>query len=152
MSLIIGKEYCKVDTNGRFKLPIALKRQLDEGDNRFVVRRSIYAECLELWTYSSFQEEVARLRKMLNPFHKEDYRIISKLTEGNIIELDNNDRLLIPAEQKHRIKTAKDIVLQATGNFIEIWDYDTYQKKDDDIADFASLVDNRLGHIDDTQE
>ena len=28
MSLILGKEYCRIDNNGRFKFPIALKRPL----------------------------------------------------------------------------------------------------------------------------
>ena len=64
MSLILGKEYCKIDNNGRFKFPIALKRQLPSSeDGRFVIRQSIYAECLELWTYASFQEEVEFLQK-----------------------------------------------------------------------------------------
>ena len=62
MSLILGKEYCKIDNNGRFKFPIALKRQLPTSeDGRFVIRQSIYAECLELWTYASFQDTSASL-------------------------------------------------------------------------------------------
>ena len=93
MSLILGKEYCKIDNNGRFKFPIALKRQLPSSeDGRFVIRQSIYAECLELWTYASFQEEVEFLQKNLNPYNIEDRKLLRKLTDGNIIEFDTNDR------------------------------------------------------------
>ena len=98
MALILGKEYCKVDSNGRFKFPIALKRQLETEDGRFVIRQSFYAECLELWTYASFREEVEKLQEKLNPYRREDRELLRKLTEGNIIELDSNDRLLVPAE------------------------------------------------------
>ena len=114
-------------------------------DGRFVIRQSIYAECLELWTYASFQEEVEFLQKNLNPYNIEDRKLLRKLTDGNIIELDTNDRLLIPAEQKSCIKDAKDIVLTATGNFIEIWDYDKYTRMNGEETDYASLVNNRLG-------
>ena len=74
MSLLLGIEYCKLDTNGRFKFPIALKRQLESSDCRFVIRPSIYAECLELWPYDCFEAEIAQLQKELNPYAIEDRR------------------------------------------------------------------------------
>ena len=147
MALILGKEYCKVDSNGRFKFPIALKRQLGEEntDGRFVIRQSVYAECLELWTYASFREEVEHLQKVLNPYRREDRDLLRKLTEGNIIELDSNDRLLVPAEQKHVIAKAKEIVLQSTGKFIELWDRTTYDKMNNQGTDFALRAEALLG-------
>ena len=149
MSLLLGIERCKVDSNGRFKLPVALKRQVASEDNRFVIRRSVYANCLELWTYASFAEEVALLNKTLNRYKKEDVELLRKLVRCNVVELDTNDRLLIPPEQKDRIKTAKDIVLQSVGRYIEIWDYDSYAAMESDTTDFASLVDQRLGALKD---
>lgn len=148
MSLIIGTEYCKVDVSGRFRFPIALKRQLGTEDGRFVIRQSIYAECLELWTYASFETEVERLQQMLNPYNIEDRKILRKLTDANIIELDANDRLLIPAEQKGRVGKAKEVVLQSTGKYIEIWGRSAYDKMNDSATDFAEVVNKRLGDCD----
>ena len=151
MALILGKEYCKVDSNGRFKFPIALKRQLEVGasteqlDGRFVIRESVYAECLELWTYASFREEVEKLQAMLNPYRREDRDLLRKLTEGNVIELDSNDRLLVPAEQEHVIAKAKEIVLQSTGKFIELWRREAYDKMNSTGGDFASKAELLLG-------
>lgn len=145
MALILGKEYCKVDSNGRFKFPIALKRQLDTEDGRFVIRRSVYAECLELWTYASFREEVEKLQERLNPYRREDRDLLRKLTEGNIIELDTNDRLLIPAEQKAVVAEAKEVVLQSTGKFIELWDRKTYDKMEEAGGDYAERAEELLG-------
>ena len=145
MALILGKEYCKVDSNGRFKFPIALKRQLETEDGRFVIRESVYAECLELWTYASFREEVEKLQGLLNPYRREDREVLRKLTEGNVIELDSNDRLLVPAEQKHVIAKAKEIVLQSTGKFIELWGRETYEKMNQSSGDFAKMAESLLG-------
>ena len=145
MLLILGKEYCKVDSNGRFKFPVALKRQLEGDDGRFVIRQSIYAECLELWTYDSFRAEVEELQRMLNPYNKDDREMLRKLTDGNIVELDSNDRMLIPAEQKRVIAKSKEIVLQSTGRFIEIWDYDRYENMNAGTSDMCARVDARLG-------
>ena len=147
MALILGKEYCKVDSNGRFKFPIALKRQLETEDGRFVIRQSIYAECLELWTYASFKEEVEKLQGKLNPYRREDRELLRKLTEGNIIELDSNDRLLIPAEQKALVANAKEVVLQSTGKFIELWDRVAYDKMNTESSDFAEKAEALLGQL-----
>ncbi len=145
MALILGKEYCKVDTNGRFKFPIALKRQLETEDGRFVIRQSIYAECLELWTYASFRDEVEHLQKMLNPYRREDRELLRKLTDGNVIELDSNDRLLIPPEQKGAVTGAKEVVLQSTGKFIELWDRKAYDRMNSTTGDFAQRAEALLG-------
>ena len=145
MSLIIGIEYCKLDSNGRFKLPIAIKKQLEGEDCRFVIRPSIYAECLELWTYASFEAEIAHLQKELNPYSIEDRKMLRILSAGNIVEMDTADRLVIPGEQRQRIKTSKDLVIVSTGKYMEIWDHDTYSRINEEVTGYAVKVDERLG-------
>ena len=145
MSLLLGIEYCKLDSNGRFKLPIAIKRQLEDEDCRFVFRPSIYAKCLELWPYASFQSEIAHLKKELNRYSIEDRKMLRILSAGNIVEMDSSDRLVIPGEQRSRINLSKDIVLLSAGDFIEIWDHDDYCRMNDEVTDYAVKVDERLG-------
>ena len=147
MALILGTEYCKIDSNGRFKFPIALKRQLETEDCRFVIRQGFTAECLELWTYSSFQEEVESLQKKLNPYSIQDNQIMRQMTRANIVEMDSNVRLLVPPVRKSVIGDAKEIVLQSTGKCIEIWERSAYDKMNNEIVDFASIVDKRLGEL-----
>jgi division/cell wall cluster transcriptional repressor MraZ len=120
---------------------------LETEDCRFVVRRGFTSECLELWTYASFQEEVEVLQKMLKPYNIHDRQIMRQLTHANIVEMDSNDRLLLPPEQKSVIGDAKEIVLQSTGKCIEIWERTAYDKMNNEITDFASVVDKRLGEL-----
>lgn len=147
MALLLGIEYCKMDSNGRFKFPVALKRQLETEDNRFVIRRSFDSECLELWTYASFQAEVEQLQEKLNPYNIADRAILRRMTHANEVDMDTNDRLLIPFEQKSVLGDAKEIVLQSTGKYIEIWERGAYDKMDASLSDFATLVDKRLGQL-----
>lgn len=147
MALILGTEYCKIDSNGRFKFPIAFKKQLETSDSRFVIRQGFTAECLELWTYDSFQIEVEQLSKKLNNFNIRDRQIMRQMTRANIVELDSNDRLMVPPERKSVLGEAKEIVLQSTGKCIEIWERNAYDKMNDEITDFASMVDQRLGEL-----
>lgn len=104
MSSMVGIEFCKIDSNGRLKLPVALKKQLVTSDDaRFVLRKSIYNSYLELFTYSDFQEEVSRLQRNLNPYDPQAKRLFRKLTQANIVELDASDRILIPAEDRKSV-------------------------------------------------
>ena len=145
MALIIGTEYCKIDSNGRFKFPIALKRQLETEDNRFVVRQSVNANCLELWPYTGFQAEVKGLQRKLNLYNIEDTKIMRQLTRANVVELDSSDRMLVPPERKNVLGDAKEIVLQSTGRCMEIWERSAYDKMNNEAVDLASIVDKRLG-------
>lgn len=143
---MLGKEYCKLDGNGRFKFPIALKRQLETGDCRFVIRQSIYAKCLELWPYSEFEAEMEQLKQKLNPYSIEGRKLLRRLNEVNKLELDASDRLLIPNEQRDCIKNAKELVLLPYDRFIEVWDRDIFSSKEEDDTNFAALADQLLGH------
>lgn len=148
MSLVVGVEFCKVDSNGRFKLPVALKKQIVATDDvRFVIRKSIYNSCLELFTYSDFQKEVERLQANLNPYNPDAKRLFRRLTQANIIELDANDRILIPVEQRATVSIDKDIVVVASGKYMEIWDAKTYNEIDNDNFDYVASAEMLLGNV-----
>jgi MraZ protein len=102
---------------------------------------------LELFTYSDFQEEVSRLQRNLNPYDPKAKRLFRKLTQANIVELDASDRILIPAEQRSMVNIDKDIVLLASGKFIEVWDSETYKSLDEDEFDYISSAEQLLGNL-----
>ena len=86
-----------------------------------------------------------KLQEKLNPYRREDRELLRKLTEGNIIELDSSDRLLIPAEQKSVVEGAKEVVLQSTGKFIELWARKAYDKMNSTTGDYALRAEALLG-------
>ena len=83
----------------------------------------------------------------LNHYNPQDRLLIRKLSEGNPVELDANDRLLIPGDLKKARNIGKEIVLISKINIIEIWDVATYDKMNGMDVDFAALAAERLGQI-----
>jgi MraZ protein len=110
-----------------------------------VIRNSIYNPCLELFTYSSFLSEVKKLQEKLNPYDPKAKRLYRKFTQANIIEIDSFDRILIPSSQRQDVKIEKDIVVVASGKFMEIWDATTYKNIDNDNFDYEKAAMDLLG-------
>lgn len=152
MAILVGKEFCKVDAGGRFKFPSAMKKALASCvDDGFVIKESIFDACLELYPRAEFEKEIETKVARLNHYNPQDRLLIRKLSEGNPVYLDNNDRMLIPVELKKAKHIDKEIVLISKINIIEIWDVDTYNKMNAAQFDFAAMAAERLGQID-TQE
>ncbi len=146
MTTLVGKEYCKVDPNGRFKFPAAIKKMLGAViDDGFVIKESIFDTCLELYPRKRFESELELNSTKLNQYNPMHRKLFRKLAEANPVELDGNDRLLIPADQKKAKHINKDIVLISKGDLIEIWDVDTYNKMDKESFDYAALASELLG-------
>ncbi len=149
MLKVIGKDYCTVDSNGRFKFPSSLKKQLISViDSGFVLRESIYGDYLELYPMDVWEDEIEKIRKKLNPYNPKDIILIRKLSEGNKVELDNNDRLLIPGDQKKAKSINKDIILVSRINIFEIWDVEKYKEVNSTTMDYVAYANERIGQFD----
>ncbi len=94
-----------------------------------------------------FQEDVERLLSNLNPYDPQAKRLYRRLTQANIIELDSSDRILIPIEQRTTANIDKDIVVVASGKYMEIWDAKTYENIDGDNFDYVASAQELLGNV-----
>lgn len=147
MSLLVGVEYCKTDAQGRFKMPAAIKKQLDiASDNRYFIRKSIYNDCLEMFTYDSFQKEISFLNARLNLYDPDSKKLYRRFIEGNMLEMDSFDRLLIPDVMRNSVHITKDIVIIGSGNFLEIWDSSTYKRVNEENFDYKQIAKNLLSN------
>jgi MraZ protein len=61
-----GEYEATVDAKGRFLLPGGLKKQLPEGESRFIVSRG-FEKCLTLYTMKSWETIIAKINR-LNDF------------------------------------------------------------------------------------
>ncbi len=131
-------------------IPAGMKKQLmpilDDG---FVLRRSVFQKCLELYPMAEWQLLMQKMNK-LNRFKKKNNDFIRRFSAGaRIIEVDGNGRLLIPKDLTVFASISKDIVISPSINIIEIWDKDLYEQSIDDAAlDFADLAEEVMGQDD----
>ncbi|AXP79834.1 cell division protein MraZ [Mariniflexile rhizosphaerae] len=151
MDLLTGTYDCKVDAKGRLMMPSPLKKQLSSVlPDGFVLRRSVFQKCLELYPMSEWQVLMQKMNK-LNRFNKKNNDFIRRFTAGvKMVEVDVNGRLLIPKDLTVFANISKDIVVTSAINIIEIWDKDLYEQAIDDAAvDFADLAEEVMGQDDD---
>ena len=154
LKAIVGTYECKADTKGRLMLPSPLKKQLQAGlEDGFVLKRSVFQPCLELYPMVEWEKMMAKLNK-LNRFVKKNNDFIRRFTAGvKVVEIDATGRLLIPKDLVVFAEIDKDIVLSSAVNIVEIWDKDKYEKSIDDTAvDFADLAEEVMGNIMDDED
>ncbi len=129
--------------------PVAFKGQLDKSlSNGFVIKRSIFRKCLELYPFEEWDLESKRINN-LNRFVKKNVDFIRKFMAGvKTVELDVTGRLLIPKDLIHYANIKKEIVLASVVNKIEIWDKSEYENAVDyDSDEFADLAEEVMGDI-----
>ncbi|GAA4289945.1 division/cell wall cluster transcriptional repressor MraZ [Aestuariibaculum suncheonense] len=145
-----GTYDCKVDAKGRLMMPAPLKKQLSSIlEDGFVLRRSVFQKCLELYPMAEWQLLMQKMNK-LNRFKKRNNDFIRRFTAGvKVVEIDANGRLLIPKDLTVFANISKDIVVASAINIVEIWDKDLYEQAIDDAADdFADLAEEVMGQDD----
>jgi len=149
MVSVLGTYECKLDAKGRFMFPVQYKNQMGEELKRgFVIKRSIFKKCLELFPIEQWQAETAMVSK-LNMFRKKNADFVTKFMAGvKPVELDGTGRLLIPKDLLRYGDITKEIVLTSVVNRIEIWDRSQYELAVDyDPDDFASLAEDVMGEL-----
>ncbi|WP_158729583.1 MULTISPECIES: division/cell wall cluster transcriptional repressor MraZ [unclassified Flavobacterium] len=151
MDTIVGTYECKVDAKGRMLLPAPLKKQLASSlQDGFVLKRSVFQSCLELYPMQEWNVMMAKINK-LNRFVKKNNDFIRRFTAGvKVVEIDALGRLLAPKDLAVFASITKDVVFSSSINMVEIWDKDLYEKSiSGDDLDFADLAEEVMGNLND---
>lgn len=151
---LTGTYQCKIDAKGRLMLSSVFKKQLFTVlKNGFIIKRSVFQPCLELYPTLEWNLVMQKLHK-LNRFVKKNNDFIRRFTAGvKPLEIDASGRLLIPKDLCLFAGIEKKVVLCSAVNIIEIWDKERYEKViDDAVVDFADLAEEIMGNIEDVDE
>ena len=109
---LIGVHECKMDAKGRVAIPASLKKQLlpvlDQG---FVLKRSVFQNCLELFPMQEWEKTMNRVNK-LNRFVKKNNDFIRLYTAGvKLLEVDGSNRINIPRDLMTYAGLSTELVL-----------------------------------------
>ncbi len=147
---LIGTYECKADVRGRLMMPAPLRKQLMSVlDDGFVVKRSVFQPCLELYPMKEWNMLVEKMKKKLNPFLKKHNDFLRRFTAGvRVVEIDSVGRILIPKDLAVFAEFDKEIVLSSAINIVEIWDKEKYEATiDDAMGDFVDLAEEVMGNF-----
>lgn len=138
-----------MDAKGRVAMPASLKKQLmPVMDQGFVLKRSVFQNCLELFPIQEWEKTMNRVNK-LNRFVKKNNDFIRLYTAGvKPLELDGSNRLNIPKDLMTYAGLKNEIVLSSAVGMIEVWDKSIYEKSlQSMVGDFGQLAEDVMGSL-----
>lgn len=140
---------CKVDAKFRLPLPTALRKQWAEIlEAGFVLKRSVFQNCIEIHPMHEWEKIEARLSK-LNQFVKKNQDFVRVYKMGlKSVEVDANGRIQIPKDLVAFAGISKEVVLAPSIGTLEIWDKSRYEEVVQiDEFDFAAMTEEVMGEI-----
>jgi MraZ protein len=126
---------------------MAFKKQMPaDAQDRFVVRKDIFENCLVLYAIEDWYRQLEKIRKRINQYNREQNMFLRNFYKGTAeLSLDNNNRMLVPKRLMDLIGADRDVVLAGQDGRIEIWAADIYKKIDMPSEDFANLAEKLMG-------
>ncbi len=144
MIKFIGEYTAKIDDKGRLVIPSAFKALLCSAENctgdgnvdmRLVIKKDIYADCLNMFTYEEWVRESEELKSSLNFLNREHSAFWRSYMRGRaIVEPDGKvGRISIPKQLLESIGADKEVIFSGNDHKIEIWAKEKFET--DTLAD-----------------
>ncbi|MCH5310687.1 MAG: division/cell wall cluster transcriptional repressor MraZ [Prevotella sp.] len=143
----LGNIEAKLDAKGRVFFPSTFRKQLQAaGEERLVMRKDIFQQCLTLYPESVWYEQLDALRAKLNRWNKEQQMIYRQyLAEAEILQLDGNGRFLIGKRYLQMAGMTQDVRFIGMGDCIEIWSNDKTEKPFMEPEAFGAALEEIMG-------
>ncbi len=147
MQTFIGDYPCKSDAKGRVLLPSPFRKLLAaSSEDRFVMRKNLYEDCLDLFPSAEWNKQLATVRAQLNPFNRKHATFLREFYRGTAeIQMDSNGRILIPKKFFGDSKLSNGLTLVGQDGKIEIWETDKYNDSGMNQEEFNHLANDILG-------
>ncbi len=142
-----GEYDCSMDAKGRIRLPSSLLKKLGERENYHFILNKGFEQHLTLYPIEIWETTVKEFEK-LNPYDNDTRQFLRRFHNGATdIEMDDQMRILVPRRLCEFAGLGKDVILNAYGNKIEIWDAKAYEiMMNDDSITMATLAQKVLGN------
>ncbi len=148
MAKFIGEYTVKIDDKGRMIFPSAFKGVFaPEEKMALVVKKDLFENCLQMYTYAQWEEESNQVKSRLNFFKKEHAEFWREYMRNRaVVEPDEKlGRITIPKKILESIGAEKEMIFVGNDHMIEIWAKEEYCKKQMDSNQFIALAQEILG-------
>ena len=130
MITFIGEYTARIDDKGRVVFPSPLKSLMDAGDDmRFVLKKDIFSDCLQMFTFEEWERQSGEVKSKLNFFNRAHAAFWREyMRDRAIVEPDAKlGRLSIPKKLLESIGVTKEVVFSCNDYKIEIWAKEKYE-------------------------
>lgn len=119
----LGNITAKSDSKGRVFLPSVMRKVLQaNGEERLVMRKDIFQDCLVLFPESVWNEKVDELRSRLNYFNRTHQQVMRQfVADTELLTLDGSGRILINKHYMEKAGINSEVHFIGVNDTIEIW-------------------------------
>ena len=145
MVKFIGEYTVKIDDKGRLVLPSAFKSVMAAGEDlRFVIKKDIFEDCLEMYTYAEWDRQSEEVKSRLDFFNKKHAVFWREYMRNRaVVEPDSKiGRISIPRKMLETIGANKEVVFAGNDFKIEIWAKERYEESGISGEEFISIAES----------
>ena len=143
MNTFIGEYTVKIDDKGRMVFPSAFKSLMPaDGDMRFVIKKDIFEDCLEMYTFEEWERQSSDVKSRLNFFNRDHAMFWREyMRDRAIVEPDGKvGRISIPKKLLEAIGVNKEVVFSGNDYKIEIWAREKFEEARISNEQYISLA------------
>ena len=143
MTKFIGEYTVKIDDKGRLVLPSAFKSAVSgEKDPKFVIKKDIFADCLEMYTFTEWERQSEELKSRLDFFNRKHTLFWREYMRNRaLVEPDSKIvRISIQKKLLEAIDVDKEVVFSGSDFKIEIWAKEKYAEASLPGEEFISIA------------
>ena len=145
MTKFIGEYTVKIDDKGRLVLPSAFKNAVPAGEElKFVVKKNIFTDCLEMYTFAEWERQSEDVKSRLNFFNQKHSLFWREYMRNRaVVEPDSKiGRISIPRKMLETIGANKEVVFAGNNFKIEIWAKERYEESGISGEEFISIAES----------
>lgn len=142
MIRFLGNIEAKADEKGRVFIPAGFRKQLQAAsEERLIMRKDVFQECLILYPESVWNEELNELRSRLNKWNSKHQLIFRQfVSDVEVVTPDGNGRILIPKRYQQICGIRGDVRFIGVDNKIEVWAKERTEQPFMSAEDFGAAL------------
>ena len=147
MIRFLGNIEAKTDTKGRVFIPAGFRKQLQAAsEERLVLRKDVFQDCLILYPESVWFKTQNQLRQRLNKWNAKHQQIFRQfVSDAEIMIPDGNGRILLPKRYLQMAGIQSEVRFIGVDNTIEIWAKEKAEQPLMDPEEFSEALQDILG-------
>ena len=140
MNMFIGEYHHAIDEKGRIIIPAKFREELGSS---FIVTRGI-ENCLFIYSMENWAKITDKLNSL--PFTHKDARTFNRffMSGATDVELDKQGRINLPSPLIQYANLVKDCVVIGTGDRLEVWSLESWDRFFDSTKDSMSDIAENL--------
>lgn len=148
MIRFLGNIEAKTDAKGRVFIPATFRKQLQgEGEERLVLRKDVFQDCLVLYPESVWFATQEQLRQRLSKWNARQQAVFRQfVSDAEVVIPDANGRILIPRRYLQMAGIGSDVRFIGVDDTIEIWARERTEQPFMDAQEFSNALEEALGN------